>query len=170
MTLSQFRGKVVLLSFWATWCRPCMKMVPHEKSLAGRLRNKPFELVGVNGDIDSARLKEGVQKYGISWRSFQNKPGTAQAISKKWNIGGWPTLYLIDQKGIIRNRWTDTVPPEELNREVDALIAGKSNLNSGIWSLLPTSSRFLWVGCGVLGAVVAAAVACTTTRRRLSRQ
>ncbi len=99
MTLSQFRGKVVLLSFWATWCGPCMKMVPHEKSLAERLRNKPFELVGVNGDIDSARLKEGMQKYGITWRSFQNKAGHAQAISKTWNIGGWPTMYLIDQHG-----------------------------------------------------------------------
>jgi uncharacterized protein (TIGR03067 family) len=166
MTLSQFRGKVVLLSFWATWCRPCMQMVPHEKSLVDRLRNKPFELIGVNGDIEPERLKQGIQKYNITWRSFQNKAGNAQAISKKWNIGGWPTLYLIDQQGIIRNRWTDTVPPEELNREVDALIAGKSNSNSGIESLLPTRSRSIWVGLGVLGVVVAAVIAGATTRRR----
>jgi uncharacterized protein (TIGR03067 family) len=169
MTLSQFHGKVVLLSFWATWCRPCMKMVPHEKLLVERLRNKPFELVGVNGDTEPARLKEGIEKYGITWRSFRNKVGNAKAISEKWNIGGWPTLYLIDQKGIIRNRWTDTVPPEVLNREVDALIAGKSNSISGIWSLLPTWSRAIWVGLGVLGAVVAAAIAGATTRWRSFR-
>jgi thiol-disulfide isomerase/thioredoxin len=166
MTLSQFRGKVVLLSFWATWCGPCMKMVPHEKALAERLRNQPFELVGVNGDVDSARLKEGLQKYGITWRSFQNKPGNAEAISKKWNIGGWPTLYLLDQKGIIRHRWTDTVPPEELNREVDALIAGKAKSIGGIWSLLPTGSLSVWVGVGVLAMLVAIATAGAATRRR----
>jgi len=166
MTLSQFRGKVVLLSFWATWCRPCMQMVPHEKSLVDRLRNKPFELIGVNGDIEPERLKQGIQKYNITWRSFQNKAGKAQAISKKWNIGGWPTLYLIDQQGIIRDRWTDTVPPEELNRAVDALIAGKSNSNSGIGSPPPTRSRSIWVGLGVLGVVVAAVIAGATTRRR----
>jgi uncharacterized protein (TIGR03067 family) len=170
MTLSQFRGKVVLLSFWATWCRPCMQMVPHEKLLAERLRNKPFELVGVNGDIKPALLKEGIQKYGITWRSFQNKVGEAKAISEKWNIGGWPTLYLIDQQGIIRNRWTDTVPPEELNREVDALLAGKSKSISGIGPLLPNWSHSIWIGLGVLGAVVAAALAIATTRRRSVRQ
>ncbi|HUE14567.1 MAG TPA: thioredoxin-like domain-containing protein [Planctomycetaceae bacterium] len=166
MTLSQFRGKVVLLSFWATWCRPSMQMVPHEKSLVDRLRNKPFELIGVNGDIEPERLKQGIQKYNITWRSFQNKAGKAQAISKKWNIGGWPTLYLIDQQGVIRNRWTDTVPPEELNRAVDALIAGKSNSNSRIESLPPTRSRSIWVWLGVLGVVLAAAIAAATTRRR----
>jgi uncharacterized protein (TIGR03067 family) len=166
MTLSQFHGKVVLLSFWATWCGPCMKMVPHEKALAERLRNQPFELVGVNGDIDPARLKAGLQKYGITWRSFQNKAGNAKAISEQWSIGGWPTVYLIDRKGVIRNRWTDTVPPEELNREVDAVLAGKAEPSSGIWSLLPTSSSSLWVGLGVLGAVVAAVLAGATTRRR----
>jgi uncharacterized protein (TIGR03067 family) len=166
MTLSQFRGKVVLLSFWATWCRPCMQMVPHEKSLVDRLRNKPFELIGVNGDIEPERLKQGIQKYNITWRSFQNKAGKSQAISKKWNIGGWPTLYLIDQQGIIRDRWTDTVPPEELNRAVDALMAGKSDLNSGIGSRPQTWSRSIWLGLGVLGVVVAAAIAGATTRRR----
>ena len=94
--------------------------------------------IGVNGDTEPARLKEGIQNYGITWRSFRNKVGNAQSISEKWNIGGWPTLYLIDQTGMIRNRWTDTVPPEELNREVDAVIAGKSEPIRGIGSLLPT--------------------------------
>ncbi len=163
MTLSQFRGKVVLLSFWATWCRPCMQMVPHEKSLVERLRNKPFALIGVNGDTEPARLKEGIQNYGITWRSFRNKVGNAPSISEKWNIGGWPTLYLIDQTGMIRNRWTDTVPPEELNREVDAVIAGKSEPIRGIGSLLPTWSRSIWIGLAVLGAVVAVAMACAAT-------
>jgi len=170
MTLSQFRGKVVLLSFWATWCRPCMQMVPHEKALVDRLRDKPFELVGVNGDIQPERLKQGLQKYNITWRSFRNKAGNGKTISEQWNLGGWPTIYLIDQQGIIRNRWTDTVPPEELNREVDDLISGKSPLNGGIGSLLPTSSPSTWIGLGILAALAAAAITYATTRRRSLRQ
>ena len=112
-----------------------MKMVPHEKALVDRLRNKPFELIGVNGDIEPERLKQGIQKYNITWRSFRNKADKGKTISEQWNLGGWPTLYLIDQRGIIRNRWTDMVPPEELNREVDELISGKSHSNGGIGSL-----------------------------------
>jgi len=165
LKLSDFRGKVVLLSFWATWCRPCMRMVPHEKSLVNRLPDKSFALVGVNGDVDPKQLRDVIENEQITWRSFKNRVGGQQAISEKWNIPGWPTLYLIDQQGIIRNRWTDMVPPEVLNREVDDLISGKSKSIGGIWSLLPTWSLSVWVGIGILAAVVATAITCTTRSR-----
>jgi uncharacterized protein (TIGR03067 family) len=165
LKLSEFRGKVVLLSFWATWCRPCMRMVPHEKALVNRLPEKFFALVGVNGDVDPKQLRDVIKNENITWRSFKNKVGGQQAISEKWNIPGWPTVYLIDQQGIIRNRWTDTVPPEVLNREVDDLISGKSKSTGGIWSLLPTWPLSIWVGIGILAAVVATAITYTTRRR-----
>jgi uncharacterized protein (TIGR03067 family) len=165
LKLSEFRGKVVLLSFWATWCRPCMRMVPHEKSLVNRLPSNSFAVVGVNGDVDPKQLRDVIENENITWRSFKNKAGGQRAISEKWNIPGWPTVYLIDQKGIIRNRWTDTVPPEVLNREVDDLISGKSKSTSGIWSLLPTWSLSVWIGIGILGAVAAAAITGATMRR-----
>jgi uncharacterized protein (TIGR03067 family) len=123
MKLADFRGKVVLVSFWATWCGPCMQMVPHERFLVKRLQNKPFALVGVNGDIEPEELRKGIEKHEITWRSFKNKLDDKTAISEQWKIPGWPTFYLIDQNGIVRKRWTDTVPPEVLNREVDDLIA-----------------------------------------------
>jgi uncharacterized protein (TIGR03067 family) len=122
MKLSDFRGKVVLVSFWATWCGPCMRMVPHEKALAERLKDKPFALVGVNGDIEPEELEKGIEKHGVTWRLFKNKQVDKTDISEKWKIPGWPTFYLIDQQGIIRKRWTDAVPPEVLNREIDILI------------------------------------------------
>jgi thiol-disulfide isomerase/thioredoxin len=121
MKLSDYRGKVVLLSFWATWCGPCMKMVPHERELVKRLEGKPFVIVAVNGDHDPQIATAAVSNHGMTWRSFQNNHGS-QSISLDWQIPGWPTFYLIDQKGIIRQRWGDA-RLEELNRAIDQLVA-----------------------------------------------
>jgi RNA polymerase sigma-70 factor (ECF subfamily) len=127
MKLSEHRGKVVLLSFWATTCFPCMKLIPHERELATRLDGKPFVLVGVNEDVDADALKKAVHTHKITWRSFRNKRAKDAFITEDWKILGIPTLYLIDHTGIIRQRWIGAPPPEELNRAVDLLVeaAGK---------------------------------------------
>ncbi len=122
MTLSAFRGKVVLLSFWGAWCLPCMKYIPHEQALATRLEGKPFAIVGVNGDTDDEAIADAVATHKISWRSFRNKRAGKTKISDEWDILGWPTLYLIDQEGVIRERWIDSPPPDELNRAIDQLV------------------------------------------------
>ena len=121
MKLSDYRGKVVLLSFWATWCGPCMKMVPRERALVKRLEGKPFVIVGVNGDDDQQAAKAAAVSHSITWRSFQDKIGR-QRIRVAWHVSGWPAFYLIDQKGIIRKRWVGALP-EELNHAIDQLIA-----------------------------------------------
>jgi thiol-disulfide isomerase/thioredoxin len=121
--LSGYRGKVVLLSFWATWCAPCMALVPHECAMVKQREGKPFVLLGVNGDKDPAHAKKVAAAKGITWRSFKDQPDVEGAISKAWNLRGWPTLYLIDHKGIIRQRWVGAPPSEVLDREVDRLIA-----------------------------------------------
>jgi thiol-disulfide isomerase/thioredoxin len=120
MKLSDYRGKVVLLSFWATWCGPCMKMVPQERELVKRFEGKPFVLVGVNGDDDQKTARAAVADHGMTWRSFQNKDGP-RTISLDWHVWGWPTFYLIDQKGIVRKRRGDT-GLEELNLAIDQLL------------------------------------------------
>ena len=52
LSLSEYRGRVVLLNFWATWCFPCMKLIPHERELVARFQGEPFDIVGVNCDSD----------------------------------------------------------------------------------------------------------------------
>lgn len=123
MRLSEQRGKVVLLSFWATWCFPCMKLVPHERELVEKLNGKPFVLLGVNEDSDEAAIKKAVAKHKINWRSFRDKRPGKRAVSEEWKVIGPPTLYLIDHKGIVRKRWVGAPPTEELDREVDQLVA-----------------------------------------------
>ncbi len=102
MKLSDFRGKVIVISFWATWCGPCMGMVPQEKALVERMTGRPFVLVGVNGDTDRSRAKEISASEGIRWRSFWDA-GRPDGIAVGWGINSWPTVYLIDAKGVIRD-------------------------------------------------------------------
>lgn len=127
MKLSEFRGKVVLISFWATWCAPCMKLIPHERDLATRLAGKPFVLIGVNGDEDVEPANAAVASNRMTWRSFQNANGR-RTISSDWHVRSWPTFYLIDQKGIIKNRWVDG-QMDEMNRAIGQLLAGVIDQN-----------------------------------------
>ena len=96
-------------------------MYPHERSLVQRLQDKPFALLGVNSDEDLQALKPRLEKEHITWRSFWNGPkGTRGPISAKWNVTGWPTIYILDHKGVIRFK---NVRGEEMDKAVDTLLA-----------------------------------------------
>ena len=101
LRLSDFRGKVVVLVFWATWCPPCMAMVPHERAMVRRLEGQPFVLLGVNGDESRERLKYQVSELDIHWRSWYDG-GPDGPISNHWNVKSWPTVFVIDSGGVIR--------------------------------------------------------------------
>lgn len=122
MKLSDYRGQVVLVSFWATWCGPCMKLIPHERALAMRLRGQPFAMVGINGDTDLAAIKKAVASNGITWRSFHDRRDGKPAISEEWKIVGWPTLCVIDQQGLIRGKWLGAPPLDKLDRVIGQLL------------------------------------------------
>jgi hypothetical protein len=78
-------------------------MFPHERSLVKRLEGKPFALIGVNSDPDRVYLKQRMKIENITWRSFWNGPkGTQGPISARWNVRGWPTIYVLDGEGKIR--------------------------------------------------------------------
>jgi thiol-disulfide isomerase/thioredoxin len=103
--LGDCRGKVTLLVFWASWCGPCMGDVPHERELVEQFKGRPFVLVGVNGDGKLGDAKKAVETAKINWRSFWNgDEGPGGPIAVSWNVRGWPTVYVIDHKGIIRHK------------------------------------------------------------------
>jgi thiol-disulfide isomerase/thioredoxin len=140
MRLSQFRGKVVMLVFWATWCEPCMKMVPHERALAKRLAGRPFAVVGINGDVHTLfdakgkeidnwpRVQQIIIREQITWPSFLNYArGRKESISQWWNVRDWPTVFLIDHQGVIRHRFRGMPQESELDAAIDRLVAAVEN-------------------------------------------
>jgi Thioredoxin-like len=78
-------------------------MIPHEKEMVERLKNRPFALVGINSDGDRSVLRKILQENGITWRSAVDV-STHGPIAKQWNVHGWPTIYILDANGVIRYR------------------------------------------------------------------
>jgi thiol-disulfide isomerase/thioredoxin len=104
LKLSDYRGKVVALVFWATWCGPCMREVPRERELVERLKGKPFVMLGVNCDGDKAAALKAVRDEHITWPNWHDgEPGTGPIV-KKYHVGSYPTIFVIDAKGIIRSK------------------------------------------------------------------
>ena len=96
-------------------------MYPHERSLVKRLVGKPFMILGVNSD-PKEKLKEVLKKENMTWRSWWDGGNTGGPIASKWNVSGWPTLYLIDHKGVIRYKWIGSPGDDTMDHSVDALV------------------------------------------------
>jgi peroxiredoxin len=97
-------------------------MYPHERSLVERLADKPFTILGVNSDANRDELKKVMEKEKITWRSFWDGGSTGGPIASKWNVHGWPTLYVIDAKGVIRHRWVGSPGDKVMDEAIDALV------------------------------------------------
>jgi hypothetical protein len=93
-------------------------MLPHERSLVTKLADEPFALIGVNSD-PVAKLAEIEKREQITWRSFAAGEGGGE-IAKAWNVTGWPTIYILDEAGVIRAK---NLRDEAMERKVVELLA-----------------------------------------------
>lgn len=101
--LADYRGKVVVLVFWGTWCGPCMGEVPNERELAERLKDKPFALLGVDCEDGQDRAREVMARERMTWPNWNDgAPGTGP-IAAAYHIKGYPTSFVVDAQGIIRH-------------------------------------------------------------------
>ncbi len=98
-------------------------MYPHERSLVKKHAGRPFAIIGVNSDRNRTELKPRLQEEAITWRSFWNGPeGNQGRISTRWNVRGWPTLYLVDHRGIIRKKWRGNRTDGTLGEAIEKLV------------------------------------------------
>jgi len=102
VTLSDFKGKVVVLNFWATWCPPCRKEIPVFIELYKKYKDEGLVIIGISLDREGKRvLIPFVKKFGINYPVLI---GTKKVVDAYGGIRGIPTTFIIDKKGKIRKK------------------------------------------------------------------
>jgi peroxiredoxin len=101
LALSSFRGKIVLVDFWASWCGPCRKEMPNVVKAYAKFKDKGFEIYGVSLDQDKARWLEAIQKDGITWPQVSDLKYWECEAAKLYAVEGIPYTVLLDKEGKI---------------------------------------------------------------------
>ena len=100
LRLSEYRGDVVMINFWATWCGPCRQEMPLLDELYTRYERVGFSLLGVNIDDDSQRAMDMISELGVSFPVlFDNR----KEVSKLYQVDAMPVTVLVDREGKVRH-------------------------------------------------------------------
>ncbi len=94
-------------------------MIPHEREMVKRLAKQPFTLLGINSDESRSALQKILDEQDITWPQIYGGPTSKNAIANKWNVHGWPTIFVLDHEGVIRHR---DIRDLELEQAVDKLL------------------------------------------------
>jgi len=103
LKLSEQKGKVVLIDFWATWCAPCRAEVPHLKTLYADFKAKGFEIIGISLDRDEQDLKKYIEENGLTWPIAFSGKAWKDETAALYGVQSIPSMWLIDRQGILRH-------------------------------------------------------------------
>lgn len=101
VSLSDVKGKYVLIDFWASWCGPCRQEYPHLKSAYAQFKDKNFEIVGVSLDDKKELWLGAIQSNGFKWIQLSDLKGRQNAIAQAYGVAAIPQNFLIDPQGKI---------------------------------------------------------------------
>jgi cytochrome c biogenesis protein CcmG/thiol:disulfide interchange protein DsbE len=106
VTLSQLRGQVVVLNFWATWCPPCIEEMPSLVQMQERMKSKGVTVLAVSIDVDENAYRKFLTQHGVNLLTVRDPD------EKTPNLYGthmWPETYIIDRNGIVRRKFIGAV-------------------------------------------------------------
>jgi peroxiredoxin len=106
VSLSQFRGKVVVLNFWATWCPPCIEETPSLIKMQTHLKDKGVVVLAVSIDADNAEYHRFLKSYNVNMVTVRDE---ARKASSLYGTFGWPESYVIDRNGVLRRKFIGAV-------------------------------------------------------------
>ncbi|MGE5336393.1 MAG: TlpA family protein disulfide reductase [Gemmatimonadota bacterium] len=121
--LTELRGKVVLINFWATWCEPCIEELPSMQRLRDRLGTSNFEVVAVNYQEGEPRIRTFLQRVPLEFPIVRDTDG---GVARAWNVRIFPTTFVVDAAQNIRYQLSGSLDwtSPEVERRVRALLPG----------------------------------------------
>jgi peroxiredoxin len=119
LNLASYRGKVVLLDFWATWCGPCRDEIPHFAQLQDKYRQQGLQVIGISMDDGPKPVREFYQKVGMNYPVALGNEKIAEAYG---GVLGLPIAFLIGRDGRIHAKYIGEVNMSVLEHEIEALL------------------------------------------------
>ena len=125
--LSNYRGKVVLVNLWATWCPPCVAELPILDRIAAQYRDQGLVVLGVAGDDNPQAVRDFLAKSPVKFEVLFDPDG---AIGTQYGITGYPETFFVDRQGRLRDKiigplpQKDRAPVIELTRRIEELLGG----------------------------------------------
>jgi len=101
LSISDYKGRVVLVEFWATWCGPCRVELPNVVAAYQKYHDKGFEIVGISLDQDKQKLRDFTQQQGMTWPQFFDGQKWDNKLALKYGVESIPASFLLDGNGII---------------------------------------------------------------------
>ncbi|MDX2253776.1 MAG: TlpA disulfide reductase family protein [Nitrospira sp.] len=118
-SLSQYRGKVVLVNFWATWCKPCTTEMPAMQTTYDKLRDKGFVVLAINELEDEAKVREHIKQYSHTFPVLMDRDNK---VANQFGVFGLPVSVFIDEKGVVQEYIKGGLLTEQLILDVVAKI------------------------------------------------
>jgi len=106
VSLNQYRGQVVLVNFWATWCPPCVEELPSLMTLQERMKGRGLVVVGVSIDVDGDAYHRFLKLHNINFVTVRDPE---QKVASMYGTSGWPETYIIDRQGVLRRKFVGPV-------------------------------------------------------------
>jgi len=106
VSLNQYRGQVVLVNFWATWCPPCVEELPSLMMLQERMKGRGLVVVGVSIDVDGDAYHRFLKLHNINFVTVRDPE---QKVASMYGTSGWPETYIIDRQGVLRRKFVGPV-------------------------------------------------------------
>ena len=124
ISLTDYRGKIVLLDFWATWSSPCIAGIPTIKAVYEKYHHKGFEVIGISLDVDEMALREFIAENPLPWRQIFDGKQLKGPLAQRYGIRSAPRMFLLDRKGKVisvkvRSRTLDKLVATEIERKTE---------------------------------------------------
>jgi cytochrome c biogenesis protein CcmG, thiol:disulfide interchange protein DsbE len=104
--LQQFRGQIVVLNFWATWCPPCVEELPSLITMQDRMKAKGVVVLGVSIDVDEDAYHRFLKRRNVNFMTVRDPE---EKVASLYGTTGWPESYVIDRKGVLRRKFVGPV-------------------------------------------------------------